>query len=298
MIASASSVLNPECVLKCGNALGEVPLWHATTQCLWWIDVRTPSIQHWNPSTGTHQIYDLPTTSVGSWAFRRQGGMLLSLQDGLYSFNPVNGHTTRLLTLESDISGHRLNDGRADNLGRFWIGTMHDTVRGATGSMYRVDPDLSVHKAFDQVDIPNSTVFSPDDKLMYFADSPAKKIWVFDFDLAEGRVFNRRLFVDCASDNGVPDGSAIDQDGCLWNANYGGGRIVRYTPQGNIDRIVQLPVTQPTCCTFGGPNLDTLYITTARQKLTQEQLAPQPLAGGLFALNTSTQGVPVAAFAG
>ena len=155
-----------------------------------------------------------------------------------------------------------------------------------------------MRKVFGHVDIPNSTVFSPDDKLMYFADSPAKKIWVFDFDLEEGRVSNRREFVDCTADAGVPDGSAIDQDGCLWNANYGGSRIVRYTPTGKVDRVIPLPVTQPTCCTFGGPGLDTLYITTASQKLTPEQLALQPLAGGLFSVRTHTRGLPVPCFGG
>lgn len=288
----------PVCVLPCRDALGEVPLWDAASQCLWWIDVRVPRIQRWNPATGEHRQFGLPTTSVGSWAFRRQGGMLVSLRDGLYAFDPGTGEATRVLALEADIPGHRLNDGRADSRGRFWIGTMHDTVRGPTGSMYRVDPDLSVRKVFDQVDIPNSTLFSPDDSKMYFADSPAKTIWVFDFDPEEGRIANRRVFVDCSGDPGVPDGSAIDQDGCIWNANYGGGRIVRYTPAGKIDRIIALPVTQPSCCTFGGAGLDTLFITTASQKLSPEQLAPQPLAGGLFALQTGTRGLPVPAFGG
>jgi sugar lactone lactonase YvrE len=224
--------------------------------------------------------------------------MLVSLRDGLYAFDPAGGRVELMLPLEADIPGHRLNDGRADTRGRFWIGTMHDTVRGPSGSLYRVDPDRSVVKVFDQVDIPNSTLFSPDDRKMYFADSPAKKIWVFDFDVDEGRVSNRRVFVDCAGDPGVPDGSAIDEDGCIWNANYGGGRIVRYTPAGKVDRIIPLPVTQPSCCTFGGPGLDTLYITTASQKLSPEQLAPQPLAGGVFALSTGSRGLPVPAFAG
>jgi len=292
------AVSDPVCVLACRDALGEVPLWNARTQELWWIDVRAPSIQCWNPASGEHRKFDLPTSSVGSWAFRRQGGMLVSLRDGLYGFDPTTGKADRLLALEAEIPGHRLNDGRADNRGRFWIGTMHDTIRGPSGSLYRVDPDLAVSKVFDQVDIPNSTLFSPDDKLMYFADTPAKKIWVFDFDLDAGRISNRRVFVDCAADPGAPDGSAIDQDGCLWNANYGGGRVVRYTPAGKVDRIIALPVTQPTCCSFGGPQLDTLYITTASQKLTPEQLAPQPLAGGLFAVQTGTRGVPVPEFGG
>lgn len=289
---------SPERVLAFRDALGEVPVWHAPTQCLWWIDVRAPSLQSWNPATGAHRVFTLPTKSVGSWAFRRQGGMLVSLRDGLYGFDPATGATTRLLSLEADIEGHRLNDGRADSRGRFWIGTMHDTVRAPTGSFYRVDPDFSVQKVFDQVDIPNSTVFSPDDQRMYFADSPARKIWIFDFDAEEGRIFNRRVFVDCAADPGMPDGSAIDEDGCLWNASYGGSRVVRYTPAGKIDCIIPLPVTQPSCCTFGGPGLDTLFITTASQRLSAEQLASQPMAGGLFAVRTGSRGLPVPSFGG
>ncbi|GAA5231827.1 CBU_1789 family Dot/Icm type IV secretion system effector [Verticiella sediminum] len=265
---------------------------------LWWIDVRAPLIQSWDPVSGEHQRFDIPGRSVGSWAFRQSGGMIVALHDGVYHFEPTTGSCKRLLALEADQEGHRLNDGRCDRRGRFWIGTMHDTVREFQGSFYCVQPDLSVQKLFGGIDIPNSVVFSPDDRLMYFADSTAKKIWVFDFDLAAGALSNRRVFVDCAADPGVPDGSAMDADGCLWNANYGNGRIVRYTPGGKVDRIVALPVTQPTCCSFGGPDLDTLYITTARQKLTAEQLAPQPLAGGVFALKTGVKGIAVPGFAG
>ncbi len=293
-----ADVLKAECAFKCRDALGEVPLWNAQDGRLWWIDVRAPLLQHWHPGTGEHRQFKLPTTSVGSWAFRERGGALLSLQDGLYGFDHSSGKCERLLALEDKIPGHRLNDGRPDTRGRFWVGTMHDTERGPLGSFYRVDPDLSVRKVFDQVDIPNSTVFSPDDKLMYFADTPAKKIWVFDYDGAEGRISNRRVFVDCADEAGAPDGSAIDTDGCLWNAKYGGSRIVRYTPAGKIDRVIELPVTQPTCCTFAGPQLDTLYITTAYQKLTPEQLAPQPLAGALFVAHTGAKGFAVPRFAG
>ncbi len=296
MNITASST--PECIFASKNALGEAPFWHEPTQTLWWIDVRAPNIQCLDPATGKYRKFGLPTASVGSWAFRQQGGMLVSLKDGLYGFDPISGNASRLLPLEAEIEGHRLNDGRPDNKGRFWVGTMHDTVREPTGSFYRVNPDLSVRKAFDLVNIPNSLAFSADDKLMYFADSPAKKIWVFDFDLDEGRLSNRRVFVDCAADPGMPDGSAIDQDGCLWNANYGGGRIVRYTPEGRVDRIIALPVTQPTCCTFGGAQLDTLYITTATQRLTPQELATQPLAGGLFAMPTSSRGVRVPFFGG
>lgn len=287
-----------ECVVPSKDALGEVPLWDAAERRLWWIDVRAPSIQSWQPASGARQRYPLPTKSVGSWAFRARGGMLVSLQDGLYGFDPTTGACERLLPLEDSYPGHRLNDGRCDTHGRFWIGTMHDTERGPHGSFYRVDADLKAVKVFDQVDIPNSTVFSPDDRLMYFADTPTKKIWVFDFDADEGRLSNRRLFVDCANEPGAPDGSAIDTEGCLWNAKYGGSCIVRYTPSGKIDRVIELPVTQPTCCTFGDDDLGTLYITTAWQKLTPEQLAPQPLAGNVFALRPGAKGFELPRFAG
>lgn len=289
----------PESVVPSKDALGEVPLWEAEHERLWWIDVRAPSIQCWQPATGARQRWTLPTRSVGSWAFRQGGGMLVSLQDGLYGFDPATGQCGRLLALEDDMAGHRLNDGRCDNRGRFWVGTMHDTVRGPVGSFYRVEKDFKPQKVFDGVDIPNSTVFSPDDRLMYFADTPAMKIWVFDFDLEAGRLSNRRVFVDCATEQrGAPDGSAIDSEGCLWNAKYGGSCIVRYTPQGKVDRVIELPVTQPTCCTFGDSDLGTLYITTAWQKLSPEQLAPQPLAGNVFALRPGAQGFALPRFAG
>jgi sugar lactone lactonase YvrE len=293
--------LKAESVLHSKDALGEVPIWNNDDDKLWWIDVRAPAIQSWHPRTGEHRRFKLPGSSVGSWAFRQGGGMLVSLSDGLYGFDPASGNCERLLALEATMDGHRLNDGRCDTRGRFWIGTMHDTVREPRGAFYRVEAHsagLSVEKVFDGVDIPNSVVFSPDDRLMYFADTPAKKIWVFDFDVEAGCLSNRRVFVDCANEPGAPDGSAMDADGCLWNAKYGGSRIVRYTPRGAIDCVIDLPVTQPTCCVFGGPDLDTLYITTARQKLTPEQLMPQPLAGNVFALRPGAKGIALPRFAG
>jgi sugar lactone lactonase YvrE len=219
------------------------------------------------------------------------------MQDGLYSYSPQTNAYTLLVAVEAGKEMHRLNDGRCDRRGRFWVGSMHETYRDEPrGSFYRIDADLSATKAFDGFTVPNSVAFSPDDRSMYFADTPVHKIWVFDFDLDAGRLSNRRLFKDL--EGGLPDGSTVDVDGCLWNAEYRGSRVVRYTPQGRIDRIVELPVSQPTSCAFGGKDLDTLYITTAAQRLSPEQLAREPAAGSLFAVRAGTQGLQEPTFAG
>jgi len=286
-----------ECVLAAGDLLGEVPIWCPRTKRLWWIDVRRPHLQSLDPTTMDRAIYPLPTTSVGSWTLREKGGAVVALRDGLYGFDPASGACEMLVSLEADIPGHRLNEGAADRRGRYWVGTMHDTVRGPTGSMYRIEPNRDCTKMFGGVDIPNSMVFSPDDRLMYFADTPRSTIWVFDFDLDAGALSNRRVFQEIKGP-GAPDGSAIDADGCVWNAEYGGSRVVRYRPDGRVDRVIELPVTQPTCACFGGDALDTLYITTASQKLSPEQLAAQPLAGAIFAVVPGVKGMPEPRFAG
>lgn len=266
---------------------------------LWWVDVKAPALQSYEPATGAHRRYDLPGRTAGSWGFRQRGGMVLAMQDGLYAYRPETGACERLAAVEAGKEGHRLNDGRCDRRGRFWVGSMHEGYRAEPrGAFYRIDPDLSSSVAFDAITVPNSVAFSPDDRLMYFADTPRHKIWVFDFDLDAGRLSNRRLFKDLSGEARLPDGSTVDVDGCLWNAEYRGARVVRYTPQGRIDRVVELPVTQPTSCAFGGRNLDTLYITTAAQRLTPEQLAQQPEAGSLFAVNPGIQGIPEPGFAG
>jgi sugar lactone lactonase YvrE len=276
-----------------------VPLWCERTSALWWVDVKAPALQSYEPGSGAHHRYELPGRTAGSWGFRKRGGMVMAMQDGLYSFEPHTRACERLVAVEAGKDGHRLNDGRCDRRGRFWVGSMHETYREEPrGSFYRIDPDLSANVSFDGILVPNSVAFSPDDRCMYFADTPLHRIWVFDFDLDAGRLSNRRLFADLSAQHGLPDGSTVDAEGCLWNAEYRGSRVVRYTPQGRIDRVVELPVTQPTSCAFGGSRLDTLYITTGAQRLTPEELEKQPLAGSLFAVNAGVQGITEPAFAG
>ena len=153
---------------------------------------------------------------------------------------------------EPDLPDNRINDGSCDRLGRFWAGTQHVTIREPRGSLYRLDPDHSTRKMLQGITVTNMVRFSPDDRTLYYADTYSDVMYALDFSLADGTISNRRVFVDTAKPSRSPDGSAIDADGCLWNAEYGGSRVVRYTPQGRIDRIIEFPVTQPTSCASAG----------------------------------------------
>jgi sugar lactone lactonase YvrE len=287
-----------ECVVRAGDQLGECTIWDRRTKKLWWVDILAPCLQSYDPAGGEHRKYPLPLRDCGSFAIRKSGGFVLATSAGLQAFDPTSGGMRALVNPEPGLVENRLNDGRADRAGRFWVGTMHTEMRGPTGSLYRVETDLEVTRLFNDITVPNSIAFSPDDRTFYFADSFKREIWAYDFDLADGAIANRRMFAKIDADAGGPDGSCIDADGCLWNAQFRLARVVRYAPDGRVDRIVPLPTRSPTCCCFGGDKLDTLYITTARFRMTPEQLASEPLAGGLFAIMPGVRGLPEAQFGG
>ena len=155
-----------------------------------------------------------------------------------------------------------------------------------------------MQKLFDGISVPNSTAFSPDDRTLYFADTPRHAIWAFDFDIAAGAIANRRVFADLTARKGLPDGSCVDAQGFLWNAEFAGTRLTRYAPDGRVDRTVELPVTSPTCCCFGGATLDTLYVVSSTHRHTAEQRAAEPCSGGLLALDVGVRGLPEATFGG
>ncbi len=285
-------------VVKGTDRLGECPLWCDREQVLWWVDSRGPSLKRWNPADGQVRNTVLPSV-VGSVAFReRSGEMLAALQTGIHFLDPASGALHAIAQPEAHLPENRFNDGRCDRAGRFWSGTMSDAKREPTGSLYRLSADLSCKLIRSDVIVPNSLAWSPDNRTMYFADTYRGMIRAWDFDLASGDVSNERVFCDTAGHPGRPDGSCVDADGCLWNAEYGGWRLVRYTPAGKIDRVIELPVANPTCCCFGGADLDTLYVTTATQRLTPEEISKQPLAGSVLAVRPGVRGLPEARFAG
>jgi sugar lactone lactonase YvrE len=192
---------------------------------------------------------------------------------------------------------NRLNDGRVDAKGRLWIGTMDNALHRPNGSLYRIDPDGTCNTVMDGVIVSNGITFAPDGTALYFTDTRRHLSYVFSLDLDDGAVTGRRIFADHTATGDRPDGACIDVDGCLWIAFFAGGRIVRYTPKGHVDRVITLPVTNPTCVCFGGRDFTTLYVTTARKFLKEDQLAREPLAGSLLAINGVGQGLPENRFA-
>jgi sugar lactone lactonase YvrE len=286
-----------ELVVKGRDLLGECPLWDERTQTLWWVDILAPSLKQFDPASGALKQNPLPEP-MGSFAFREKGGLIAAMKSGIFILGADYASVEHLACPQEASADNRFNDGRCDRAGRFWAGTMNDVKRAPDGALYRVSPDHRCTRMRTGVTIPNSLAWSPDSKTMYFADTVRDVIWSFDYDLQAGEMSNERVFVDCAANPGHPDGSCVDAEGCLWNAEYGGWRVVRYTPQGKTDRVIELPVQNPTCCCFGGERFDTLYITSAAQNLQSAQLAKQPLAGSVFAVRPGSTGLPEPRFTG
>jgi sugar lactone lactonase YvrE len=287
--------LQVEVAARGADRLGECPLWDERERVLWWVDSRWPAVKRLDPSTGAVMMQVLPDV-IGSIAFRERGGLIAATKTGIHFMDAASGALERRAHPEAHLPDNRFNDGRCDRAGRFWAGTMSDVKRDPVGSLYRFDADLACTKLRNAVIIPNGLAFSPDGRTMYFADTNRHTIWAFDYDPASGAATRERVFADTG--NGRPDGSCVDADGCLWNAEYGGWRVVRYTPAGEVDRQIEVPVSNPTCCCFGGEDLGTLYVTTATQRLGPEDLAQQPLAGSVLALRPGPKGLPESRFAG
>jgi sugar lactone lactonase YvrE len=287
-------------VVATGEArqLSESPVWRPLTRRLWWVDVAHARLHSLDPSSGAREAIDLPGKAAGCCVPRASGGLAVALDGALHGFDPESGALTRLVSPESDRPLNRLNDGKADRRGRLWIGTMNAEVFEPDGALYRIAPDLRVEKQFGDVIIPNAIAFSPDDRTFYFADTRRLAIWAFDFDIAEGRIANRRVFADTSGHPGRPDGATVDAEGFLWSAEIMGGRLVRYAPDGRIDRVVPVPVPRPTSCAFGGEGLETLFVTSMSIGLDEAALAEAPGSGGLIAFRPGVRGLPEPAFAG
>lgn len=280
-----------ECVVQGGDQLGETPLWCEQTRKLWWLDIERPKLQSFDPSTGTHQYIDMAGTFLGSQALTRSGQHLLATDLGLGLFDIDQRSTTPLTAVESGLD-NRLNDGRVDSRGRFWVGTMDNQLHRPNGALYRIDADGRTTEILSDVIVSNGIAFSPDGTTLYFTDTRRHVSWAFDLDLDDGVITNRRVWADYSATGDRPDGACVDVDGCLWTAFFAGGRIVRYRPNGVIDRTIRLPVTNPTCLSFGGADLKTLYITSATKFLSPQALAEEPLAGALLAIEGIGQGLP------
>jgi len=265
-----------EQVVASNDALGEGPVWDERMQALWWVDIHGRALKRYDGERV--KVTPMPA-KPGSIALRREGGLLVALEGGIYLIGTTEPEL--LVRPAEHETGLRFNDGRCDRAGRFWVGTLEDPDFPPRGILYRIEADGRATATRREIQVPNSIAFSPDSDTMYFADSPRHKIWAFDYDPASGEATNERVFA--APHPGFPDGSCIDAEGCLWNAEWGGSRVVRYTPTGKVDRVVAVPAKNPTCCAFGGARLDTLYITSAH-------------GAGLFAVAPGVKGLAESRF--
>ncbi|GGB12464.1 gluconolactonase [Brucella endophytica] len=280
-----------QAVVTGGDQLGETPLWCEHTQRLWWLDIEKPKLQAYDPATGKHEIIALPGRFAGTQALTKSGKRLLAAGLELYGLDLQTGERTPLAVVESGLD-NRLNDGRVDVRGRFWVGTMDNQLHRGNGRLYRIDPDGTVNRMAEGVIVSNGIAFSPDGRTLYFTDTRRHLSYAYDLDLDDGVITNRRIFADYTGTGDRPDGACVDIDGCVWTAFFAGGRLVRYRPDGIVDRTIALPVTNPTCLCFGGRDFKTMFVTSATKFLTPEQRAAEPLAGAVFAIEGAGQGLP------
>ncbi len=265
------------------DLVGECPLWHPAENKLYWIDTRRPAIQRLE-CHGEVTTWTMPT-NVGSIVFRKNGNLIGALKNGFCEIDLSTGQTKLIIDPEPEFPENRLNDGKCDSQGRFWCGSRDPTDHNPGGSLYRLNPDYSVKKMDSGFIVSNAMAFSPDGKTLVFGDSRGETVWKYDLDLSSGEISNKRVYI---STEGLPwriDGATFDAQGYYWCALVGGGAVGRFDPEGRLDQFIQVPVTHPTMCNFGGPNLDILYVTSGTVFLNETQKMQQPLAGSLFSIH-------------
>lgn len=287
---------NAELVTQTEDVLGEVPLWDRRHQTLTWIDLLKPALHRHAPRLNRTESWR-PPEKLGSYALCRDDSVLIGGRGGIALWRPESGAFDRIATPEADRPDNIFNDGRCDPRGRFLVASMDKMLSGPKGRLWRVDPDQRVVLLQDEgIWLPNALCWSPDGRTLYFGDSHTKIIRAYDYDLDSGMPVNPRLFADTSEMPGVPDGASVDSEGYVWNARFDAGCLVRYAPDGRVDQIVRLPVSRPTHVTFGGTDLRTLYVTTARFRLKPDALQAEPMAGGLLRLEVDIAGLPEPCF--
>jgi L-arabinonolactonase len=288
-----------ERVVRAQNEVGESPRWDAAEQSVYWLDIwDSPAVFRLHPQTKeiTRWAPGLPVTGQ---ARREQGGFVFASRTGLYFWDEHTGERHFILDPEAGNGPVRFNDGSADRMGRFWAGSTYaDDQFRPEGSLYRMTPDRSVQKMAGRLACSNGLGWSPDNHTMYVTAQFAYELLAFDFDLVTGEIANRRSFAKVPEADGLPDGLTVDAEGCIWSAQWGGWRLTRYDPDGKIERVVMLPVPNPTSCVFGGPDLKDIYVTTAWLGLSNAERQATPGSGDLYVIHTDIQGLPEPKFAG
>ena len=282
--------MRAELIVDCKNRHGEGIFWNPSDGLVWWTDIEGCALWSFDPSTSKSASHAM-SERVCCFAPRASGGVIVAYADRVVLIDPLTKNETLLTRFEPENPQTRLNDGRTDRQGRLIVGGMNEVSGKPDSSVICIDTDLSVRKIIDHVSCANSTCFSPDGATMFFADTPDREILAYDYDTHAGSISRRRVHASFKDEPGLPDGSCVDADGGVWNAEWEGRRVVRVAPDGTIDRTIDVPVWKPTCCAFGGPDLDTLFITTSRLMSDEAALTTEPESGGLFAVKPGNRGV-------
>lgn len=290
---------NPVLALDCRNNLGESIVWDGRNERLYWANIHAGEIWSWQPSGSEAPRVSKLSERVGAIGLRQGAGLALALESGFAVIGHEDELPARIADVEPDLATTRLNDGRVDPQGRFVCGGMDEaSPQRGISAVYSLRADGYFASLIDGVHCANSICWSPDGRIMYFTDMPTRRIDQFDYNTVTGTASNRRIFADLSKEPGLADGSTVDADGYLWNAQWGGSKVVRYAPDGSIDRVVGLPVSNPTCLCFGGADLDILFITSAWFGLDDAARARETQAGGVFAFKPGVKGLPEHRYAG
>lgn len=274
--------------------LGEGPVWDPERQCLWWVDINQGAVHQYHITSEIHR--EIKTGSLCSAVLLCDSGKLIvTLKDGFAYMDAATGSTACLAKIEEDLPENRFNDAKCDPAGRVWAGTMnYCSGQPGAGNLYALEAEHTVVKKLTDITCSNGMAWSPDHQLFYYIDSPTREVTAFSYDKATGTISNKRTIIQIPETQGMPDGMTIDDEGMLWVAVWGGSSVIRYDPfSGKCLSKIQLPVVNVTSCTFGGENLEDLYITTAMTGQSDEALKEQPLAGQVFVCkNTGCKGLP------
>jgi sugar lactone lactonase YvrE len=285
------------CVLDARAELGECPVWAAEEQALYWVDIRAPALHRLDPATGATRTWPMPSR-IGSFGLRASGGAVVALVDGFHLLDLDTGELEFVVGPEP-VPGTRFNDGKVSPDGRFFAGTMDEELLSRpVAALYRLDPDLSLHRVVDGLIVSNGLAWTADGRTMYHSDSKGPVVWAYDYDPADAGLSGRRVLARPTEEVGRPDGAAADAEGFYWSAGISAGVLNRWSPDGRLDRSIPLPCSNPTAPCFGGPDLRTIFVTSLRHDLPPDVLAAKPLSGGIFAVRVDVPGVPVARFRG
>ena len=284
-----------QCIADVQAVLGEGPVWVAAQRAIYWVDIKGSKIFRLRESG---EIDEWPTPfRVGFIAPRESGGLIAGTDRGLATIDLEADRFELFANPEDDRPGNRFNDGKVDRQGRLWAGTMDDRERQASGALYRIDPDLGCTRIDDGYRVTNGPAFDPSGRRMYVTDSALQTIYLFDVS-DDGEASGKRIFAQFGDGDGYPDGMTVDSNGNLWVAFWDGWCLRKISPGGVILEKIEMPVQRPTSCVFAGPNLDRLYVTSARRGIDANALEMQPCAGGLFLVETGARGIADVPFAG